>query len=366
MKLFGKSETTVNISTETIAKTILLTIAAFLVIKVLGQVERQLTLFAVAFFLALALNPTVNWLTRRLRSKSRVRATAVAYLLVLTMLIGFLALVVPPFVKQTGDFVRDVPGTIQEFRTQDSPVARTVRRYKLDKQLSQISTDFGSRFGRLSGPVLSTATKVGTALISILTVLVLTFMMLIEGPLWYERILALQPAHKREHRKKMAQKMYRVVTGYVNGQVLIAAIAAAFALVTLVIASALTNSSVNAIALAGIVFVFGLIPLIGNTLAAIIVILFSLFASTTLAIIMAVYFVLYQQIENVTLYPYIQSRSNQLTPMTIFVAALLGAGVGGLLGALAAIPLAGCIALLIEDKLKKDFPDRQDLDKEII
>lgn len=361
MKLFGKSDKTVTVSNETILRVIFLTVAAFLFMKFIGEVTHQLTLIAVAGFLAIALNPAVNWITKRLKSRSRIRATGVAYIIVLGLLITFLATVVPPLVQQTTDFLQDVPQTIDDFRTQDSAVARLVRQYELDNQLGQISNDLSSRIGDLSKPAFSAATRIVGSLISIITVLVLTFMILMEGPLWYKRLMSIQPADKRKHRDQIAKKMYQVVTGYVNGQVLLAAIAAGFALITLLIASTLTDATVNAVALAGIVFIFGLIPLIGNILASVIVVLFALFASPTLALIMAVYFVLYQQIENVTLQPYIQSRTNEMTPLTVFVAALLGVGLGGLLGALAAIPIAGSIQILVEDKLRKELPDRGDI-----
>jgi predicted PurR-regulated permease PerM len=151
--------------------------------------------------------------------------------------------------------------------------------------------------------------------------------------------------------------MYGVVTGYVNGQLLIAAIAATFAGIALLILSTLFKADINPIALAGIVFVFGLIPMFGNILAAIIVVLACLLTSLPLAVAMGIFFILYQQIENATLQPYIQSRSNQLTPLIVFIVALIGVGLAGIIGAIAAIPVAGCVKVLIDDFLKKKFPD---------
>lgn len=353
MNLFGKDEKTIVISTKTIASTILMTIGAVLALKFISEITHQLTLIGVSAFLAMALNPAVNWLLKRMKTKSRVRATGIAYVTVLTVLISFLALVLPPLVSQTTEFVKNVPSTINDFKTQDTAIARTVRKYNLDEQLDKISDDFAHKVN-LAEPVISTANRALGTLVSIITVLILTFMMLVEGPLWYKRFINLMPPNKRKHRQEIIGKMYRVVTGYVNGQVLIAAIAACFAMVVLIIASTLLDVTVNVIALAGIVFIFGLIPLIGNILASALVVLFSLFASGALAIIMAVYFLLYQQIENATLQPYIQSRSNQLTPLIVFIAALIGAGFGGLLGALAAIPVAGCIRILIDNYFDKN------------
>ncbi len=105
-----------------------------------------------------------------------------------------------------------------------------------------------------------------------------------------------------------------------------------------------------------VVGLLGLIPMIGNMLAAVIVVIVSLFVSLPLALTMAVFFLVYQQIENATLQPYIQSKYNDLTPLTVFIAALIGISVGGFLGALVAIPIAGCVRILVleyyGDKLK--------------
>ncbi len=197
--------------------------------------------------------------------------------------------------------------------------------------------------------MFDTATRIGSTIISIITVLVLTFMMLIEGPVWLKKFWAAQPAAKRERGKRLAYRMYRVVTGYVNGQFLVAIIAGGFALVALLIASTLYDVSINAIALAGIIALTGLIPMIGATIGAAVVVVVCLFTSVPLALTMAVFFLIYQQVENITIQPYIQSRQNELTPLLVFVAALVGVGFGGLLGGFVAIPAASCLKILIED-----------------
>jgi predicted PurR-regulated permease PerM len=357
MGLFKNSEVTINITTETIVKGIILTVLAVLALQFMGNVAHQLRLIIVSLFLALALNPAVTWLTIKLRSKSRIKATGVAYLVVLTVLTSFLALVVPPLIKQTTEFLRDVPQTIADFKTQDTALSRTVKRYGLDEQLDSFGADFEQKISKnLAAPVVSTANRVLGTLISMVTVLVLTFMMLVEGPAWITRFISLQPIEKQSKRKRVLRRMYRVVTSYVNGQVFIAAIGAAFAMVALFITSNIFNAEVNEVALAGIVFMFSLLPLIGTTIGAAVIVLFTLLASVPMAIAMAVYFLIYQQIENATLQPYIQAKTNQLTPLIIFVAALLGVGFGGLLGALAAIPIAGCVKIILEEKYPRLVP----------
>lgn len=362
MKLFTKrAGVTINLSTEAVIRTIVLVIAALVFIKIFGRIGYQLQLIGISAFLALALNPAVSWLSRRLRLKSRVAATGLACVVVMTLLIGFIALVVPPLVKQTNDFVRTVPDTVRDLKNEDTTAGEFVKRYNLQTQIDKISEDLGNKAQDAPSLVVSTAGKVGGAFIAVITIFVLTFMMLVEGPLWFDRFYAMMPADKRKTYRELGRRMYKVVTGYVNGQVLIAAIAAAFAFTVLTIASRFTpGAEVNPAALAGIVFLFGLIPLIGNTLAAIVVVVICLFSSLPLAIVMAIYFPIYQQIENATLQPHIQAKSNQLTPLLVFIAALLGAGFGGLLGAFVAIPAAGCLRILFEYHFGETLAPTQD------
>lgn len=357
MKFFSKKQDSISITNDTIVRTIVITILAILVWRMLGRLTVVLTLIGLSAFFALALNPAVSWIGQRLRTKNRALATGIAYITVLIVIISFLLIVVPPLVRQTTDFAHNIPSSINNFQNQDTSLARTIRRYHLNTKIDDIRHDISNRVDNISGPVLSTAGKLGAALAKTITVIVLTFMLLVEGPLWIERMFGMMHKDKRAQRRRVAHKMYRVVTGYVNGQLLVALLAASFASVALLIGTSIANVSVNVAALAGIVFIFGLIPLIGNTIAAILVCLFCLFASAGLAIGMLVYFIVYQQIENATLQPYIQSRTNQLTPLLVFVSALIGANLYGLLGALAAIPVAGCIRVLFDEYVADKLPE---------
>lgn len=357
---WGKNtDTTITITTRTIVKSIVIAILAVVVLRMIGNITHELHLIFISAFLAIALNPAVNWIAKRLKSKSRTQATGLAYIIVIALLVGFLSLVVPPLVRQTTHFVQNVPTTINNLKYQDSALSRGIRRYELQDKIDEIRDDYANRIGDFSGPVINTAGRIGGTIVSIIVVFVMTFMMLVEGPVWIDRIIALQPAAKRSHRSQVLKRMYGVFTGYVNGQLLMAVIAATFAGITLFILSTLFKAEINPIALAGIVFLFGLIPMFGNIIAASIVVLACLLVSLPLAIAMAIFFILYQQIENATLQPYIQSRNNQLTPLIVFIAALLGVGLAGIIGAIAAIPIAGCVKILLDDFIKEKFPDYQ-------
>jgi predicted PurR-regulated permease PerM len=324
---------TVEVTNRTILRTILWILATILLFKFLGHITHIISLIFAAFFLALALNPVVSWSRRMLKIKSRAQATAVAYLMVVAFLAIFFALVTPPLVRQTREFISNIPQNVQQFQNGDTGLAREVEKYHLDEKLNQASKDFASNYSNFGGKLLDTGKRVAEAIASIFAVLVMTFMMLVEGPRWFELYFGTLTERKRERQRKIALKMYKAVTGYVNGQVIIAAVAGTFAFLTLEIAGQVLDVPSNAVALGGIVFVFGIIPL----------------NSVTLALVMAIYFVIYFFIENHTFQPYVQSRLNDLTPLMVFIAAIIGVAFGGILGAIVAIPAASAIKILVED-----------------
>jgi predicted PurR-regulated permease PerM len=344
---------TVNITNRTLITTVLWVVFFIFLFRFIGRVTHELILIFAAFFLSMALNPMVKWLSRRLRLKSRVRATAVAYLLVLAIIAAFLIAVIPPLVRQTRTFINDVPQIVQHYQDQDTHYARLAKKYKLDEKITKSSHDFANNYANYGSTVLDTGKRVAEAVASVLVVLVLTFMMLVEGPEWAERFFRLLPAQRREHDRRIAHKMYKGVTGFVNGQVILAMIAGTFAFFALEIVSHITDSSVNALALAGIVAVFALIPLFGNPSASIIVFLVCLSSSASLAFIMLAYFFVYFFIESHSFQPFIQSKLNDLTPLTVLVAALVGVGFAGFLGAIIAIPVASAVKVLVEDQIDK-------------
>jgi len=200
-------------------------VAAVLAYRFIGQVAHILTLIAAAVFLSLALNPVVGWIRRRLHIHSRVRATAVAYLMVVAFLTAFFVLIIPPLVSQTRDFIKDVPQTIEDFQRQDSSLARAAKRYNLDDKLTQAAKDFTSNYGNFGTRILDTGKRVVEAVASFFVVLVLTFMMLVEGPKWVRLYLGTLREKQRVRQKSILDRMYKAVSGFVNGQVILAVVA---------------------------------------------------------------------------------------------------------------------------------------------
>lgn len=336
----------VTITTNTIIKAILLVVIIGFLIRIIGLITYPLQLIAASLFMAIALNPAVSWLSKHVAGKSRVRATAIAYITVLAVLTLFAVIILPPLIRQGVDTVSNIPTNINDLNNQDTPVVRFIQNANLTDEYAEFMSSIKGNIQQMAGRVVDTVSTIGSLLFSLITVAIMTFMMLVEGPSWIKRFWEMQPTDNLKKHKHMTARMYRMVTGYVNGQFLIATIAATFAFVAMIIASHVFGATINALALALIVGLIGLIPMFGNTIAAVVVVLVCAFVSIPLAATMGIFFLLYQQIENATLQPYIQAKYNELTPLTVFVAALLGVSIAGFLGALVAIPVAGCIRII--------------------
>lgn len=341
--------TEITVASSTVIRILLLVIVSFIFLAALHKATHALVLIFTAFFLALALNAPVHWLSRRLPGKrrgNRTLATTLSFLVVILLLVGFLASIVPPLVRQTSNFIDAAPQLIEGVRRDDSSLGHLVRKYHLQGQTDKFSGELSSRLKNLSGNAVSGFSKVGSSIFSTLTILVLTFMMLIEGPHWIEFAKRLIPDKKEPHLEKMAHDMYKVITGFVNGQVTLAALAA-----TLILVPLFGFHVSYPIALVVIVFICGLIPLVGHTIGAIIVSTVALFHSPVSAVGMLVYYITYQQIENYILQPKIQANSTNMSPLLVFASVIIGVNFGGLFGGLVAIPLAGCIRIVILDYL---------------
>jgi predicted PurR-regulated permease PerM len=341
---------TVTISNETFFRLAGLTVGLIILLAAIQKAAHALLLIFSAFFLALALNGPVHWVSKRLPNKqrgSRTMATTISFLIVILLIGAFLASIVPPLVRQTESFVTAAPRIVSDFRDQNGSAGKVIRRYHLESQVESFSSQLSDRLKNVGGTAFSTVRKVGSSAFSLLTILVLTFMMLIEGPTWLKFLRDLIPPARRPMADKMALDMYQVIKGFVNGQVTLAALA------SLLISPALFALHISyPVALMVIVFICGLIPMVGHTIGAIIVTTVALFESTTAAIIILTYYILYQQIENYLVQPRIQANSTNMSPLLIFMAVVIGVSFGGIFAGLFAIPLAGCIRIVALEYLR--------------
>jgi predicted PurR-regulated permease PerM len=336
----------VHFRPRTVLVVIGILVSAFITLKILWISRHVLSWVFIAVFLALALNPAVDRLERRLGRRGA--ATAVVFLatLVAIALIGWLF--IPTLVDQVNNFAHKVPDYIDDLTKGRGRLGFLETKYHLvDKARKALREGGASKLFGLSGTALALAKGIVNAVLAIVTIAFMTFFMLLEGPNWVDRFFSLLRPDSRIRWRAVARDIYRTVGGYVTGNLFISLIAGTLTAIVLTIMGV-----PYAIALGLIVGILDLIPLAGATLAAIIVGAVAFLHSIPAGIVVVVFFIVYQQVENHILQPVVYGRTVQLSPLAVLISVLIGAELAGVLGALAAIPVAGAIQVVLLDWLR--------------
>jgi predicted PurR-regulated permease PerM len=321
-------------------------VAAAIVLEILWIARHVLTWIFIALFLALALNPAVDRVERRI--KRRGLATGIVYIAALGAVVGIAFLFVPTLVNQVNDFAHKVPDYLDDLTKGRGRLGFLQEKYHLvDKARDALNQGGASKLFGISGTALALAKGVVTTVVAILTIAFMTFFMLLEGPRWIDRIYALMPPDSRRRWRAVGRDIYRTIGGYVTGNLLISLIAGLLTTLVLIL-----TGVPYAVALGLIVAILDLIPLAGATIAAIIVGTVAFLHGVTAGIIVVVFFVVYQQIENHLIQPVVYGRTVALSPLAVLISVLIGAELAGVLGALAAIPVAGTLQVLFLDWLR--------------
>jgi predicted PurR-regulated permease PerM len=339
------SEHYVSVRPRTVFTIAFVLLAVVVLVKVVLMSERVLIWIFVSILLALALNPAVDALQRH-GFRRRGSAAAAVYLLVIACIAGIGALVIPTLVQQISDFVQAVPGYVKELTAGRGPLGFLETKYHVVERVQQAVDGNGGAATSLAGgagAALDVTRGVVTFVAGVVTITFLTLFMLLEGPSWVSRSIALLPAGRRAEWREIADDIYHMVGRYVTGNLLISLIAGTVTTIVL-----LALGVPFALALGLLVALLDLIPLAGATLGAIVVTLVALTDSITSAIIVAGFFVVYQQLENHLLQPIIYGRTVRLSPLAILLSVLIGVEVAGIVGALVAIPIGGTIQILLE------------------
>lgn len=351
----------IEIETKTFVRFLLVVVGFLAAIQALISAKQALIVLGISFFLAVALNGPVNRLASMLPGKSRAGGTALAYVIVMLFIGAFLFLVVPPVVEQSAKVAASIPSFVDQVQTQGHGLYNVARHYGLEEQLN---AGFESIKENASGWATGLAANVGNYVVSSVgslfgflvaafLVVVLTFLMLVEAPRWLETLWGVYDNDERmKHHRSLLHKMHEVVSGFITGQLVVAGLGGFFAGMTVFIISFIFMVPHNlALPTAAIVFILCLIPMFGATIAGVLVSLLLAFNDVTAGIVFAVYFVIYQQIENNFISPTVQSRTVELSPLAILASVTIGLYVFGVAGGIISIPIAGSIKVLMEDYL---------------
>ena len=339
-------ERVVDLRTRTILRVILITIGVAVLLAVLWAVRHIVAWIVVALFLALALDPLVSWIQRR-GGLGRASSIVVAYLLVLIAVVAIGATFVPKLVDEVNGLVQATPNYVHDLTHGRGRLGFLETKYHVvEKVRQQVKQGGAKRLLGLSGAAISVTKSVITIIAASVTIVFLTFFMLLEGEAWAERFYSLFPEQSQPRWRRVGHDVYRTVGGYVTGNILISLIAGTS--ITIVL---LFLGVPYAVALGLLVAVLDLVPLAGATIAGIIVAIVAFLHSVPAGIISVAFFIVYQQLENHFLQPVIYGRTVKLSPLVVLISVLLGAELAGILGALAAIPIAGGIQVIVRDQL---------------
>jgi predicted PurR-regulated permease PerM len=339
-------ERLVHFRPRTVFMVVGILIATFVALQVLFIARQVISWIFIAIFLALALNPAVDRLQRRV--KRRAPATAIVSLATLAVIVGIGFLFIPTLIDEIDGFARNVPDYLDDLTKGRGRLGFLQEKYHLvDRAREALSDGGASKLFGVSGTALAVAQGIVTTVIAILTIAFMTFFMLLEGPKWLERFYGLLAPEPRRRWRAVGRNIYRTVGGYVTGNLLISLIAGTLTTIVL----SLTGVP-YAIALGLIVAILDLIPLVGATIAAIIVGTIAFLHTITAGIIVVAFFIIYQQVENHAIQPVVYGRTVQLSPLAVLISVLIGAELAGVLGALAAIPVAGTLQVLLLDWLR--------------
>jgi predicted PurR-regulated permease PerM len=297
----------------------------------------------IALFIAVSLEPAVRLLARR--GMRRGVAVTLIFLLAAALAAGFLISVIPPLVSQGRNLVDDLPGYLTRLQGRSAQFRELDDRYNISDQLQGL---VGTLPGRLGTGLLGFTSRVFGAVFNTLTVLVFTIYFMADMPRIRSGAVRLFPVDRRPRARQVVDLVVDKVGGYMIGNIIVSIIAG--------LASLIAFSLLGVpfpVPLAFVVALCDLIPMIGATLGAIIGVTVALF-STSLwptTILVAAFFVAYQQLENYLIAPRVLKTTVELGAAAVLIAGLIGATVLGLVGALMAIPVAAAFNVLLNERL---------------
>lgn len=351
----------IEIDTKTLIRFWLVIFGFIILAGAIWIAKDVLIMIIIAAFLALALNSPVAKIAKILpgSSKNRVGATAVAYLIIVLIFGALFSVLTPIITDQVKHFSKDLPQIVQNYTGEQSGIRRFITENHLEGMISQavdsVTRSINSSVSKLGDVFFGSIASIVGWIISLFMVLAMAFLMLVEGPDLIDKIFKVFYTDKilEKNHRRILSRMYGTVSGYVSSIVTICSISATCGSIATAILALIFGFPISLIApIAVLLFVFGMIPMVGTTIAGVLSALIIGLNLPTAGLIFLAYFLIYQQIENNVISPMVQARNNQLSALIIFIALTVGVYAFGLLGALLAIPLAACAKILVQEQLK--------------
>ena len=330
---------------RTVVRIVLVVVCVVIVLYLLWLLRKPIGWILIATFLAVALSPPVNWLARRMK---RGFAIAIVYLGLLLIPILLIAAIVPPLITEANNFADNVPtyaDDVTEFVEDNERLREINEDYDITAQIQKEAQKLPNRLGGAAGTLRDVGLGIVNSVFALITILVLTAFLLGSGRGWIDALIDSRPPEQRDRLRRSRDNLAGAVSGYVAGALTIALIAGVATYIVLAILGVPFKGP-----LAVVAGLFSLLPLVGATIAAVLIGIVTLFENfPTATIIWTIWAILYQQLENHLIQPQIQKRTVNVHPFITIVAVLFGATLLGIMGALVAIPVAASIQILLRE-----------------
>jgi predicted PurR-regulated permease PerM len=310
-------------------------------VRVLASLSSMLVLIGVALFLAIGLEPAVSWFVNR--GLRRWLATTLVFVAFLAAMGGFVASAIPPLAQQAGDLTHQVPQYLQQAQDHSSAIGRLNDRFHLQQRITDAIKGSG---GSALNEVVSAGSAVFGALTDSLIVIVLTVYFVVNMPRIRTALYRLVPHTRRPRAILIGDEVFAKVGAYVLGNALISVITGAATFIWLI-----AFGVPYPLLLAIFVAVLDLVPIVGSTIAGVVVAAVALTVSLPICIATIVFFVAFRLIEDYLLVPRIIGRVVKVPALITVVAVLIGGALLGIVGALVAIPIAAALQLLTQEVL---------------
>jgi len=339
---------------RSVLRNVLIVVAVAITLYLLYLLRKPLGWIIIATFLAIAMSGPVNFLHRHLGRRGI--AIGLSYVGLLLIPIGLGAIIVPPVVTGANDLANDAPryaADVQRFVQRNKTLRGLEDDYGVVTKVEQEARKLPNRLGGAAGTLRDLGLGLVNSIFAGVTIIVLSVFMVGGGRQWLHKgALLMRPDHAALI-DRMVDRMAIAVGNYVAGALAQATIAG---ITTFIVLSILGVPF--AAPLSVVVFFFDLIPLVGATIAAIVVGLVTVFANfPTATIVWAIWAIVYQQIENNVIQPQIQKRALDIHPFVVLVSVLFGSALFGVLGALLAIPVAASAQIAVLEYWRFTHPE---------
>lgn len=337
----SKSAAVVAITIRVVAVVVVTGLALYLVYLL----KQPLGWLVLAAFIAVAVSGPVRFFERWMR-----RGLAIALVYVGVILLPFLigAVLVPPIVDQANNLATNAPQYARDLTTtveNNKTLHNLDQKYDLTQKIEEQASKLAGKVGDAAGVLADVGTGIISSIFAGVTILILSIFMVGAAPRWRRAFVGLHPDERARALDRLFDRTGNAVGGYVRGALLQALIAGVSSWIVLEIIGV-----PYPVALALVIALLDLVPLVGATLGAVLVGVVTLFGDfPTATIVWAIWSAIYQQIENTVIQPRIQSRAVQVEPVVVLVAVLFGSTLFGVFGALLAIPAAATIQIAVHE-----------------